>query len=346
MARLKDIAEKANVSISTVSKVLNHDPAFSISLKNRQKILQIAEDLYYPVNTAPIKKGKLEFEGSIALILLYDELEEVEDSYYLSIKNHCKNECNVLGLEVKEYYYRSLEKPLPIQDHDLFIFIGSGSYWNSYLTEQVKKMKTAPILVDFEFNEGKTLEVDTILIDMKHVVDAVITYLMGLGYSKIGFIGSRDYNPSKNIYSEDERELFFTEKMKTYNAFHKEWMYTATETTLSSGYLMAKRAISSPLPEVFFVETDTMAIGVVKALKEEGYSIPEDIGIISCNDIPEAQYLTPSLTTMKLHTPLMGVMAARLAAEKLLFHRSKGVKIYVPSELVVRDSCRKNEKVK
>lgn len=50
MARLKDIAQEAGVSISTVSRVLNHDSNFSVSFKNRQKILQIAEKLQYPVS--------------------------------------------------------------------------------------------------------------------------------------------------------------------------------------------------------------------------------------------------------------------------------------------------------
>ncbi len=52
--------------------------------------------------------------------------------------------------------------------------------------------------------------------------------------------------------------------------------------------------------------------------------MPDDISIISCNDIPEAQYLSPSLTTMKIQTKLMGVMAARLAIERTILKRDKG----------------------
>lgn len=341
MARLKDIAKKANVSISTVSRVLNHDPAFSISLTNRQKILQIAEELDYPVSTPPVNPGKLKFEDSVGLILLYDEMEEVEDPYYLSIRTHCKSECGALGLDVHEYYQRSLENPLPVQNHGLFIFIGSGSFWTPFIAEQVEKMKVPPILVDFDVVD-KSPGTDVIAIDMKDIMTKGLAHLTAQGYKTVGFIGSRDFSKSRNAYVEDQREMYFRQMMEERGGLEERWVLTATETTLNSGYTLAKEAISrGSLPEAFFVETDTMAIGVVKAFKEQGIMVPKDIGIVSCNDIPEAQYLSPALTTIKIHTALMGIMTARLAAEKLLFNRNKGVKLVIPTELVVRESCGK-----
>lgn len=92
--------------------------------------------------------------------------------------------------------------------------------------------------------------------------------------------------------------------------------------------------------EAFFVETDTMAIGVMKAFKEASRSIPGDVSIVSCNDIPEAQYIEPSLTTMRIHTELMGIMAARIVMDKIRYPRQGGLKVIVPNELVVRESCR------
>ena len=339
MARLKDIAAKAHVSISTVSRVLNHDPSFSISLENRQKILQIAEELDYPVNTPTVVKEDLHLAGKVYLVLLYDEIEEVEDPYYLSIRTHCRKECRALGLDVEEIYYPSYTTTFPQQGNSQYVLIGSGSEWTPFLAEQVKKLKSAPILVDFMLRHQE-LEMDSIGIDMKDVVDKVLHYLQSLGYSRIGYIGSRNFSPSTGNYVADEREVYFHDALKHAGILEEGLFYITDETSLNSGYTLAQEALKSNLPEVFFVETDSMAIGVAKAFKERGLAIPDDIGLISCNDIPEAQYLTPALTTVKLHTHLMGVMAARLAAERLLFNRTRGVRIVIPCELIVRESCR------
>jgi LacI family transcriptional regulator len=61
--------------------------------------------------------------------------------------------------------------------------------------------------------------------------------------------------------------------------------------------------------------------------------------VISCNDIPEAEYLNPALTTMRINTHMMGIMAARLAAERVLLKRQTPIKLFVPNELVIRQSC-------
>ncbi|MDD4082397.1 MAG: LacI family DNA-binding transcriptional regulator [Sphaerochaetaceae bacterium] len=337
MARLKDIAQKAKVSISTVSRILNHDPSFSISLENRQKVLQIAEEFNYPISEPPKKEGKWKINGTVGLILLYNEIEEVEDPYYLSIRSNFKAECSKLGLPIKEYYYNQDNNILTLEEHSVIVVIGSGSFWTPSLSEYVKKFNKPLIIVDFHHKDEEN--VDFILINWQQLMENVISFIVEKGFTRIGFIGSRDLDPISKVYFQDDRERYFTKILKDRKLFDKKFLYLSNTTSLNAGYSLANKAISDKnLPEVFFVETDTMAIGVIKALKENEYSVPEDISLISCNDIPEAQYLTPALTTMKIHTQLMGIMAARLASERVLLKRNKGITLHIPSELVIRQS--------
>ncbi|NCD06041.1 MAG: LacI family DNA-binding transcriptional regulator [Spirochaetia bacterium] len=339
MARLKDIANKANVSISTVSRVIHHDPSFSISLENRQKILQIAEELNYPISETPKAntKSKFEITGSIGLILLYNQMEEIEDPYYLSIRSNFKAECLLLGLSMKEYYYSEENTDLDLEEHSVIVVIGSGSFWSLQLREKIKKLNIPLIMVDFHHKSDGTS--DFILIDWEKLMEKVINFILENGFTKIGFIGSQNIDSETHIFHQDAREKYFTKILKEKNLFDESYLFISQDTTINEGYNLAKKAIEqNKMPEAFFVENDTMALGVLKALKEGGIKVPEDVSIISCNDIPEAQYLSPSLTTIKIHTKTMGIMAARIAFERMVLKRNKGITVNIPVNLVVRES--------
>ena len=87
-----------------------------------------------------------------------------------------------------------------------------------------------------------------------------------------------------------------------------------------------------------------MAIGALRALREAGVRVPEDVAVIGCNDIPAAAYLSPTLSTVRLRTDIMGIMAVRLLHDRIQQERDMGVRLVVPSELVVRDSSCRNQK--
>jgi LacI family transcriptional regulator len=83
-----------------------------------------------------------------------------------------------------------------------------------------------------------------------------------------------------------------------------------------------------------------MAIGAYRAIQEAGLSIPNDIAVISYNDIPVAQFLTPPLTTVRIHGEHIGETAVDLLLERLC-GRNYGKQVRIATELIWRDSCRK-----
>ena len=85
---------------------------------------------------------------------------------------------------------------------------------------------------------------------------------------------------------------------------------------------------------------DNMAIGTYRAIQEFGLVIPDDIAVISFNDIPVAQFLTPPLTTVKIHGEHIGETAVDLLLERLS-GRDYAKQIRIETELVYRASCRK-----
>ena len=183
---------------------------------------------------------------------------------------------------------------------------------------------------------------DCVYVDFRSLVKAALKHLEDMGYRRIGYIGGRDRSAETGELVPDLRERYFEEYLRLAGRYLPEYMLTGDAVTCDTGYRLAKQAVEAHrLPEAFFVANDSMAIGAFRALREAGVRVPEDVAVIGCNDIPAAAYLTPTLSTVRLRTDIMGIMAVRLLRDRVLHERDMGVHLVVPSELVVRgSSCR------
>ncbi len=339
MARLKDIAERAGVSIATVSRVLNQDESFSITLETKQKILQIAQDLKYQGSGS---SRNSENSGNkikkLAMIMLYHEMDEIKDPYYLTIRTSIKSEAAGLNLQTSEFFAPRLNTAeMNFEEYAALVIIGSFGLWTKSLEKAVKESDKPVIFVDFA---PAFPGADYILTDFVLMMETVLNHLEKMGYNKIGYIGGREYNVVSDEPIKDPRETCFEKFLQIKGLYNPSYVYIDRSITCENGYHLATQMIQNRnIPEAVFVENDTMSIGVLKAFKENGIAVPDDVSIVSCNDIPSAEYLVPSLTTMKIPTNLMGQMAARLAYERINMKRKTGIKLMVPNELVIRQSC-------
>jgi LacI family transcriptional regulator len=110
--------------------------------------------------------------------------------------------------------------------------------------------------------------------------------------------------------------------------------------TQESGYVAMKQLLSlSQPPTAVFVASDTMAIGAIRALNELGRSVPDDIALVSFDDLPFAAYANPPLTT--IHQPIaeMTATAVQLLVAQIERKERHGQHIRLPTKLVVRESC-------
>ena len=92
------------------------------------------------------------------------------------------------------------------------------------------------------------------------------------------------------------------------------------------------------LPTCVFAASVTLAIGALRAIAEAGLSIPKDIQLIGCNDIPTSQYTFPTLSTVKIHTELMGETGVKLLLERINGERNLPLKVLIPHEIILRES--------
>ncbi|WP_182882975.1 substrate-binding domain-containing protein, partial [Microbispora sp. H10949] len=108
--------------------------------------------------------------------------------------------------------------------------------------------------------------------------------------------------------------------------------------TASSGYELGRRLAADEAVTAVFVANDHMAMGVLRALREAGRRVPEDVSVVGFDDVPEAAYFWPPLTTVRQDFGVLGRQAFRLLLQRIAGRDVESARLVEP-ELVVRESA-------
>ena len=332
MATIKDIAKKAGVSSATVSRVLNYDETLSVSDDKRKLIFEIAETLDY---MPPRKRNvsKLPKKLKIGLVHWYTMSQELDDPYYMSIRLGIEKMCYENNIEIvkifkpDEYDFQKLEVV------DGFIAIGK------FTENQIAKIYEKSQNIVFVDSSPQEERFDSVVIDFEKAVTGALDYLWSIGHRNIGYIGGREYIGPDHIALGERRESIFKGHMLELGIFDENNVYIGAFLA-ESGYRLMKQAIqtSANLPTAFFVASDSIAIGVLRAIHECGLKVPKDISIVGFNDIPTSKYTVPPLTSIRVHKEFMGETAVELLLERIVKKRTISKKVIVPTALQIRES--------
>lgn len=332
MATIKDIAQKAGVSSATVSRVLNYDSTLSVSDEKRKLILEIAEELEY---STPRKRraraGKKKLR--IGLIHWYTVQQELEDPYYMSIRIGIEKTCIENNMDIFKVYDPENYDFSQLEQVDGLIAIGK------YDNKQIETFLNVTEYLVFVDSSPQEQDFDSIVIDFEKAVVNAIKALVKNGHKHIGYIGGREYVGPERIPLGERRELIFREYMKSINMLDEKEIYIGSFVA-ESGYQLMKKAISNSknLPTAFFIASDSMAIGALRALHEADLKVPDDISLIGFNDIPTSKYTVPPLATVRVHKEFMGETAVEMLLERIVKKRVIPKKVVIPTKLIVRES--------
>lgn len=332
MATIKDIAKKAGVSSATVSRVLNFDHTLSVSDEKRKNILEIAEEMNY----TPPRKRKSNVSNkkvTIGLIHWYTVKQELEDPYYMSIRIGIENMCYDNDIDIIKIYKPEEYDFSKMKKVDGFIAIGKFS------DKDIDRFRECTDKIVFVDSSPRELEYDSIVLDFRKSVLAALDYLYDHGHRSIGLISGIEYIGSEKHPLGERREMVYRKYMTEKGLYNPKHSHIGTFLA-ESGYKLMKEAINNeePLPTAFFVSSDSMAIGAIRALHEYNLSVPGDVSIIGFNDIPTAKYTAPPLTTIRVYKEFMGETAVELLLERILKKRTISKKVIAPTELIVRKS--------
>lgn len=342
MTTLKDIAIHAKVSPSTVSRVLNNDETLSVTEETRKNILQVAKELnYIPVKKrGTTKSDKRTKKIKIGIVLSQSFEEELSDPYFLPIRQGIESECEKQGsIDVEILRLEKMNSSRVRSDIDGLIVIGRVN--PEYIKELGIEMDHT-VYIDYCPDENKY---DSVIIDFKKATDAILDHLFEIGYDRIGYIGgnSLEHFTNQKLELKDYRQIIFEERMKKQEVYNVQDIHIG-EFSLIEGYELMKAALEKGnLPNAFFIASDSMAIGALRALQEAELRVPEDVAIVSFNDIEMAKYASIPLTTVRVYTEEMGRMGVKLLLDRI-GGREVPLKVVVPTGLIIRESCGSNIK--
>jgi len=111
------------------------------------------------------------------------------------------------------------------------------------------------------------------------------------------------------------------------------------DTRMVNGYRACEKLFARLKPEAIFAANDAMAIGCMRFLKEKGVKIPEEVAIVGFDDIEACIHVEPRLTTIRVDKEELGIIAVKRLVEMINTPDVGISRVYVPVELVVRESC-------
>ena len=328
MATMKDVARKANVSVTTVSHVLNGSRF--VSDEARGRVLDAMDELAYKRN-ALARSLRQKHSHTIGLILpdatnpfFAEVARSVSDES--SLRGYSMIICNTDGDgEKEERFFRILTE----KQVDGSSLIEAGASRGA--ASSIGKLGIPTVMMDrFSRLDG----VDTLRIDNAGGGALATRRLLSLGHRRIACVaGPSDVTPSAERVSGyrtalTEAGIPFREEYVLKGDFHPESGYEATCRLLG---------LDEP-PTAVFACNDLMAFGAIRAAFEKGLSVPRDISVVGFDDIRLAAFFNPPLTTVAQPHREMGVLAIRLLLERIADRNLPVRSPLLPTTLKLRSS--------
>lgn len=327
---IKDVAKKANVSISTVSRVINDSKPVSDEIK--QRVLRVIEETGYTPN--PVARSLVMKRSQLIGIIVPDisnffigevlnGIEEIGKMYGYDILL-----CNTYGELNQELRYLNLLKSKQVEG---IIFMT----WE--LREEHKEFFNKEDMPIVMINRDTSdFNITSVCIDHHQASYDMTKYLIEKGHEKIALIrgwkenyvfGVDQYNGYAKALQENGLEI--NEKLIKDCHYKLEMAYDAVQEMIDDDIL----------PTAIFATTDSMAFGAINCLIDNNIKVPEDVSVVGFNDIKLASIYRPKLTTIRQPIYDIGAVAIRVIIKKIKGEQTKENIFTLPHELVERDSC-------
>lgn len=328
---IKEIAKIAGVSIATVSLALNNKG--NVKEETKKRILELAKEQGYSKKKPDIKKNillikyvssgiSIEKNGDFVAKMI-DAIEQTasEHGYNINIKN-------ILASDWQESIYAINQ-----EEFSGIIFLSTEAEEN--LGEQIKSISIPVVAVD---NRFETVDINAVSIDNSGGVYDAVRYAYELGHREIGFINSRVKFTNIAQRKEGFKKALENLKLK----FDQDYQLEAMP-TMGGAYKDMIKLLKAgiKLPTIYITGNDTIAIGAIKALKEYGLMVPDDISVIGFDDLEFCTMMDSPLTTMSVNKKGLGERSAKLLIENINGESRDTIKLLLRPKLIERASVKR-----
>ena len=331
---IKEIAERAGVSPSTVSLVLNGKG--EISGTTRSRVLEVVSSLNYTPRT-PKKRATTQKTIKFLKIAKHGHTVNRDHSHFISdYIDGMSQEATSRGYKLQVLSYENVTADditdiLATSDATAVIVLGT-----ELSREDIQKIQDLHLPIVFIDTFYDLVEANFVDMNNGDAVYTVLEHLKSLGFTKIGYVGSETQTRNFAL-----RKDAFISNMATLGLPVAPEHVLSIGSTLSSAYEDSVDALGNDIAEAYFCANDIMAYGFTKALKEKGYKVPEDVSVIGFDNLPMSITLDPPLTTIDVSKRKIGSMAITVLDELINADTMPpAVKVLVGAQLIKRASTR------
>ena len=331
---IRDVASRAGVSVSTVSRVINGKD--DISEETTKKVLQVVQDLGYASSLAA--RGMRSHRINLIGLILHD----VASSYSQEIMRGVNQVIARLDQDLIVYTSGGLDSENVAQHERYYVALLNGTITDGAImvTPTATQFTThAPLVIIDPNNE--TPDYPAIIATNQEGAVAAMNYLTDLGHRRIGHIAGE-----MKLVSANQRLQGYKDGLAAAGIPLDEDLIEIGDYTTETAVICARKLLSmADRPTAIFAANDMSAMGVYQAAREFGLQIPGDLSVIGFDNLREAAYLDPPLTTIDQFIEKMGTMATEMLVklvkgESLPTNPAEEGNLYkIPAQLVIRDSC-------
>jgi len=328
-SRIKDVAKEANVSIATVSRVINNVPL--VNEETKQRVLDAIQKTGYKPN-AIARSLKLHKTNTIG-VLIYDITRPYYTLAARGIEDTARENgyniilCNTDSDPDKEL--RGIEVFVQKQC-DGVIFLGKNldiQLYTKFLEESLEVVLGAV--------EDETGILPGVFIDNEQAAFDMTEYIISCNHKEIGLI---NVNPETAYFAKKREEGFLAALKKHGLKTKAAWMQTGDFTYEGGSTAMQKLLDSGSYPTAIFCMNDEMALGAIRCVEKNGLKVPEDISIAGFNNFNIAEWTNPSITSVDHDMYDLGVKCAQMLIRKINKEMDKPENQIISHQIIKRNS--------
>lgn len=329
---LEDIAEQAGVSRSTVSRVVNDHPNVRASV--RKRVQEVIHATGYQPNPAARTLAS-QRSWMIGLVLPRSVSSFFTDPYFPRLTQGIAQACNQYNYTLALFLVGGKddeEKIFPrVSRKGLLdgILVQSGQSGDQLIDRLVNS--NFPLVIagrPFQSNDLSYIDVDNV-----NAAYSAVSHLIRLGYHRIGTItGLADSTVSL------DRKEGYLKALAERGRDMEPALIAEGDFTEPGGYYAMQRLLPAR-PDAVFAASDMMALGAMRAVREAGLRVPDDVAFVGFDDLPLATLSDPHLSTVRQPIFQFGFKAVEILIDLIENGIKPPRRIIMDTELVIRDSC-------
>ncbi len=336
MVNIKQVAKAAGVSTSTVSRTINNSP--SISQSTKDKVWAEIKKLDYKPNN--IAKALITNKSyTITLLVDIDDEKSFQNPFFYEIMHGIEKFC-----QNKDFSLMVSNLNTKLKKQDIISWLVNSKRTEGIILpvsilqkELVKELKDIgiPFVAVGEANSIQE-NVSWVDIDNQKGTEKAVYYLLEQGYKNIAFVGmdnSKDFSK--------KRLEGYINALTQRNIQVNDNYIVECDNNKEDGYKSMKKLLQDEQrPDAIICGNDSLSVGVIKAILEEGYSIPEDFGIVSFDSRQIASLMYPEITTVDVDVFEMGYQSAKMLFELIESKHATDQGLLISTKIIERNTTR------